>query len=294
MVKVSRPVLILGVVIVVFSALAAGVGLFSRAGQGAFVFETLHGESIEMYGRGLYANESAFKAPILRGADAVILFIGIPSLIVALLLYRKGSLRGGILLSGVFSCFLYNYASLAFGAAYNPMFLVYLVTFSASLFGFVLAFSSIDVRVLAGAISSRFPHKGLATFVFIAGLSPVVWLIDIVAGLLSGHVPANVSAYTTDVTAVIDCGVIIPAALLGSILLRRRKPMGYLLSSTVLILLVLIGLIVAGQSVMQILDGIVLTAGEVAAFVAPFVTLSLIAIWLTLVFMRHVEEPPRP
>jgi uncharacterized protein (TIGR03382 family) len=114
------------------------------------------------------------------------------------------------------------------------------------------------------------------------------------AALATGHVPANLVSYTTDITTVIDVGVIAPAALLAGVWLRRRRPMGYLLSSTVLILLVLIGLIVVGQSVMQILDGIVLSAGEIAAFVVPFVSLSLIAVWLTALFLKHVSEPVAP
>ncbi|MBN1248520.1 MAG: hypothetical protein JXC32_12740 [Anaerolineae bacterium] len=289
--KVSRSVLWLGLLIIVLSSIAAGVGLFWQGGEGAFISETLRGQSVEIYGRGLYAFETAFRAPILRGADAIILFIGIPAFTVALLLYRSGSLHGGILMTGLLSCFLYDYASLAFSAAYNPFFLVYLILFSASLFAFVLMFLSIDVDELADRISPRFPHRGISVFVFIAGLSPAVWLIDHIAALVAGHTPTNLASYTTDVTTVIDVGVITPAALLASTLLRRRRPMGYLLSSTLQILLILVGLIVVGQSVMQILDGIVLTAGEIAAFVAPFVTLSLIAVWLTVVFLRNVGEP---
>jgi hypothetical protein len=38
-------------------------------------------------------------------------------------------------------------------------------------------------------------------------------------------------------------------------------------------------------------DGIRLSAGEMAAFVAPFVTLSLIAIGLDFRLVRHISEP---
>jgi hypothetical protein len=69
----------------------------------------------------------------------------------------------------------------------------------------------------------------------------------------------------------------------------RREPLGYLLSSTMLILLALIGMIVAGQTVMQVLDGIVLSVGEFAIFVAPFVVLSLAAIGLTSTLFRHIQ-----
>ena len=290
-VKTSRVLLRLCGLIVLLTLVASSVGLFWLGGDGPFTFETVYGDTVEIYGRGLYASDWAFKAPILRGADAIMLFICVPLLVVAVILYARGSLRGHILLVGMLCCFLYNAASVALGAAYNVFFLIYVVLFSASLYAFVLAFWSVDLPGLAAGVSSRLPHGLLATFVFIAGLSPAVWLIDIVASLVGGHAPANVASYTTDVTTVIDLGVITPAAFLGSALLRRRKPLGYLLAPTILILLVLIGLIVASQSVLQMVDGIVLSVGEVAAFVAPFISLSLIAVGLTAVFLRNITEP---
>jgi hypothetical protein len=44
-------------------------------------------------------------------------------------LYRRGSLRGRLLLIGILTYFLYVYASIAFGAAYNALFLVYVGLF---------------------------------------------------------------------------------------------------------------------------------------------------------------------
>jgi hypothetical protein len=85
-------------------------------------------------------------------------------------------------------------------------------------------------------------------------------------------------------------GIITPAAFLAGLLLLRRKPLGYLLTTTLLILLTLIGLVVVGQTVMQTLDGIVLSTGQVAAYVAPFVLLSLIAVWLTVVLFRSLSD----
>lgn len=290
--KSSKMLMILSSLVAVLALVASGVGLFGGDEGESFTFTTLHGQTIEIYGRGLYRYEWAFKAPVLRGADVILLFLGVPVLIIAILLYRRGSLRGGFLLTGTLSCFLYNAASLAFGAAYNDLFLLYIVYFSASLYAFILAFSLIDLDALPAHISPDLPHRGIAIFVMLSGLSTGVWLMDIVAALFEGSVPANVASYATDVTAVIDIGVIMPAAFIAGMLLLRRKPMGYPLAATMLILLTLVGMIVAGQTIMQILDGIVLSPGQFAAFVVPFVLLSLIAIWLTTTLLRHVEDAP--
>jgi hypothetical protein len=287
--KTSKTLVMLSFLVAILALVASGVGLFWQGEGAPFTFTTLHGQSIEIYGRGLYRYEWAFKAPVLRGADVILLFLGIPMLIVAILLYHRGSLRGGFLLTGMLSCFLYNAASLAFGAAYNDLFLLYIVYFSASLYAFILAFRMMDLEALPAYISSDLPRRGIAIFIMLSGLSTGVWLMDIVAALIEGGVPANVASYATDVTAVIDVGVIMPTAFVTGVLLLRRKPMGYPLAATMLILLALVGMIVAGQTVMQIIEGIVLSPGEFAAFVVPFVLLSLVAIWLTITLLRHIK-----
>lgn len=289
----SRPLIILWILIVTTTIFASGFGLFWLEGPGKFTFTSIHGQQVEIYGRGLYRFESFFKAPILRGADAILLFVGVPLLILSVILYLRGSLRGEFLLTGLFACFLYNAASIGFGAFYNNLFLVYLVYFSASIYAFILAVTSFDYTHLPDRISPDFPHKTIAIFLFIAGLSPVVWLIEPVFALMEGTYPQNLAHYTTDVTTMIDVGVILPACFIAGVFILRRKPIGYVMASTLLILLALIGLIVASQSVMQILDGVVLSTGEIVAFVVPFVSLSVVAIWMNISILTNIVEPGR-
>ncbi|MFO7916958.1 MAG: hypothetical protein R6V13_02625 [Anaerolineae bacterium] len=288
--KRSPTLIWLSAAVATLASVAAAAGLFWRESGESFPFTTLRGEEIQIYGRGLYHYEWAFRAPVLRGADAVLLFVGIPLLVVSIVLYRRGSLRGGFLLTGTLAVFLYNGASLAFGAAYNDLFLLYVAYFSTSLYAFALALGSIDLGTLPAHVSSDLPRRGIAIFIFVAGLSAGVWLMDIIAALAEGGVPPNLAGYTTDVTAVIDVGVILPTAFLTGVMLLRRKALGYPLAATLLTLLSLIGMIVASQTVAQVLEDIVLSPGEFVAFVVPFVTLSLVAIWLLIVLLRNVSE----
>lgn len=274
----------------VLAAVYAGAGLFWQDDANPFSFTTLHGKTVEMYGQGLYKYDSAFKAPILRGTDAVTLFICIPVLIFALALYWRGSLRGGLLLASMLGYFVYNSASLAFGAAYNNLLLVYIMSFSISFFAFVLAITSIDLQTLAVKTSPQFPRRGIAIFLFLAGSSLMVWLLDIISALILGSVPPNLGPYTTEATYTIDLGIIMPAAFLAGILVLRRSPLGTLLASILITLNVSIGLVVASQSIMQALDGIILSISEYITYVMPFVTLSLIAAWLTSRLIRNISD----
>jgi len=288
--KLSKTVIFLACLVALLGAVYAGVGLFWQDGGSPFTFTTLHGKTVEMYGQGLYRNDSAFKAPILRGTDAATLFVCVPVLLIAVLLYRRGSLHGGLLLASMLAYFLYNSASLAFGAAYNNLLLVYIACFSASLFGFVLAFRSIDLDTLGKLTSSKFPRKRIAVFLFFAGLSLTIWFVDIISALAAGTVPPNLGPYTTEATYAIDLGIIFPTAYLAGVLVWRRNPLGTLLASVLIIVNVSIGLVVASQSIMQALNGIILTPAEYAAYVAPFVTLSLIATWLVILLFRNISN----
>lgn len=287
--RISKTVIFLSCVVALLGAIYAGVGLFWQDGENPFTFTTIRGSTVEIYGQGLYRNDSAFKAPILRGTDAVTLFLCVPVLLIAILLYRRGSLRGGLLLAGLLAYFLYNSASLAFGAAYNNLLLVYIITVSASLFAFIIAFTSVDLQTLAAQTTAKFPRKGISIFLFFAGLSLTVWLLDIISALASGTVPPNLGPYTTEATYVIDLGIIFPTAFLAGILVWRRTPLGTLLASILIIVNVSIGLVVASQSIMQALEGILLTPAEYAAYVAPFVTLSLVATWLVILLFHSIS-----
>jgi len=186
--------------------------------------------------------------------------------------------------------FLYNSASLALGAAYNNLLLIYIASFSISLFAFILAFTSIDLQSLAECTSPKLAHRGIAIFLFIAGLSLLVWVMDIVVALTRGGIPANLGPYTTEATYTLDLGIILPTVYLAGVLVWRRSSLGTLLAAIVITLNVSIGLVVASQSIMQFLDGIILKPGEYAAYVAPFVTLSLIAIGLVSNIHRNIIE----
>jgi hypothetical protein len=288
--KISTTLTLLSLLVAVFAAVYAGVGLFSSGGPGPFEFTTLHGQTVEIYGQGIYRSDASFRAPIFRGTDAVTLFVCVPALLIALAWYRRGSLRGGLLLTSLLAYFLYNSASLAFGAAYNTIFLLYIASFSLSFFALVVAFLCIDLNTLETRTSPRLPRIWIAVFLFIAGSSVLVWLMDILVALASNGVPPVLGPYTTEVTYIIDLGIILPTAYLAGILVLRRSPWGTLLASILITVNISIGLVVASQSIMQALDGIFLTAGGYAAYVAPFVILSLIAIGLIIAIQRNISD----
>ncbi|PKO14983.1 MAG: hypothetical protein CVU39_12990 [Chloroflexi bacterium HGW-Chloroflexi-10] len=294
--KQSKTIFFLSLLIVLLTAVYAGIGLFSQDGKGPFNFTTLHGETVEIYGRGIYRNDTAFKAPIFRGTDAVTFFLAVPALLVACYFERRshGTLRSRLFLTSLLAYFLYNSASLALGTAFNSLLLIYIAVASLSLYAFILAFRSINLTALAAQTSTKLPHRWIAVFLFLAGLSLVIWIMDIAIALIQKTVPANLGHYHTESTYILDLGVILPSAYLAGVLTWTRKPLGTLLAVILIMLNLSVGLAVVGQTVMMILDGIVLKPSEIAAYVAPFVTLGLLAIGLVIAIFHHIANPEKP
>lgn len=289
--KTSKTILWLSILAAVLGLSASITGLFSRGGPGPSSFTNVFGQTIEIYGRGIYHRDPTFNAGIFIGTDLIAL-IALPVLIYAMILYRRGSLRGRFLLLGMLVYFLYYGVSLAIGSMYNSIFLVYIALFSASLFATILVFSSIDTASLPARVSPRMPHRGIAIFLIIAGVSvSLIWLLDIITSLLTGQAPANMGTYTTNITDVLDIGVITPSCVIAGILLLRRRPLGYPIASSMLILCTGIGLVVVSQTFFQKALGIQLSVAQMIIFVVTFVIMSLFAVGLSIRFFRGLSEP---
>lgn len=292
--KKSNTLTILTLLVAVLAIMYTSIGLFSKGGPGLHEFTTLHGQTVEIYGQGIYRNDTVLRAPTFRGTDAVTLFVCVPVLLIALAWYRRGSLRGGLLLISILAYFLYNSISLAFGAAYNDILLVYIASFSLSFYSLVIGFMSLDLGTLAARTSPRLPRRWIAGFLFIAGLSLLVWLMDIVSSLLSNTMPVTIGPYTTEVTYILDLGILLPTIYLAGILVLRRSPWGTLLASILITVNVTIGLVVTSQTIVQALDGVFLTPTQYAAYDAPFMALSMIATVLIISIQRNISDLPKP
>lgn len=277
--------------IAVLAIVTAGMGLFSQGGDGPFPFTTIHGNTVEMYGEGIYRNDSLFVGGLFRGTDVVTLFVSIPLLLIGYFSYRRGSLRGSLFLDGVLMYFLYIGVTYTFSAVFNSLFLVYTALFSASLFGVIVALTSFDTNQLSSRVSSSMPRRGIAIFMVVAGLGTLMlWLSELIGPLTTGRAPANLGPYTTMFTHGFDSAVITPATVLTGILLLKRKPLGYLFAAPLLILCGLVGVTVIAQTISQGMAGIVFPIGVYIGMVGSWVVMGGFAVVLLLSFFRSIRE----
>jgi hypothetical protein len=271
----SLVVVLLTLIEAIGAAIAAVTGML--AGPDPLSFSTARGQTVDLFGAGIYHYDSLFFGAGNRGTDAVTLLIVLPLLTLALVGYRRGSLRAAFGLTGVQAWLLYVYATMALGAAYNPLFLVYVTVFATSLWALVLTVRRIDTRRLETAMAGL-PRRGPAVLMMISGLvTAVIWLGPVLVAQLSGAVPARLDGYTTLVTVALDSAVITPAALIAAVLIWRRRVVGYQIAVPLLFVETLLAPMIATQTISQLSAGIFLTPGEIAGPLAGFAILAVAA-----------------
>jgi hypothetical protein len=131
----------------------------------------------------------------------------------------------------------------------------------------------------------------MAVFMFIVGVGlAFIWLSDVVAALLNDTIPVAIGASTTAVTYTIDVGIIAVACILAGVNILRRTSLGYLLFTTLNVMLALIGVMVIGQTIMELAAGIQLTPGELIGKSASFIAMAGVAIWLMSILFKNISE----
>lgn len=281
--KFKKSISLLTCIIIILALVATAYGIFSKDGQGMAQFKSLHGETVKLYGRGLYKNESVSMAAQAIAQDIITLCLGIPVLMIALGLARKGLLKGKLLLTGMLGYFLYTYTSYSFCAMYNSLFLIYVALMSLSFFAFTLTLMSFNIEEMDTSFNSKLPVKFIGgVLIFVAILVALMWLKKIA----TPNVPEGLEHYTTLIIQAMDLGFVVPAAILAGILIIRRKAFGYLLSSVMIIKEAALLIVIVAMLVSQMAAGIKIGASEIVIF--PLFT--LIIIYCMYLIMKNVKE----
>jgi hypothetical protein len=283
-----RTVVVLGLIIIVLSVWAAGYGLLSSGGSGEYSFTTIRGETVQIDGKGIYADDSVSMAAQARAQDAVTLFLGVPLLIVSLIMTVKGLIRGRLLLTGTLGYLLYTYASYCFLAMYNSLFLVYVMLFSACFFAFILTIISFDKQMLPAYFKQSLPAKSIGAFLwFIAFAIAMLWLGKIVNPLTKGLIPEGLEHYTTLSIQALDLAIVVPVAVVTGLMVIRRQAFGFLLASVVIFKGVSLLTAISAMLGAMIYAGVTVSPVETVMF--PTFNVGIIACMIIL--LKNVKEP---
>jgi len=289
-VKFKKPVLILVVMIIVFSAICSILGLTMSGNGRPYEFISIGGESIKIFGSGLYKNDSISVVAQGKASDLVTLILAIPLLAISLVHSYRGSIKARLLMTGTLGYFLYTYMSYTFLWTYNPLFIVYVLLMSASLFAFIMAILSFDIEKMPAMFSEKLPTRFLGGFqLFLTFTIGMLWLGKIAPTILNGAVPVGLEHYTNLVIQGMDLGFVVPAAILSGILLIKRKPLGYLLSSVIIIKGITMLTSISAMIVNSALSGVSMSMVEIVIF-PLFNVVTVVCLILLLRNMKNTSE----
>ncbi len=227
------PILVLSILAMALLLTSSAIGIVSDEGGHPYGFTSLRGENVEIYGgKGLYQYDNTFKAVGFRSFDWVNLVVVFPLFVLSTYLYRRGQLKGQLLLAALFTYLAYIYLIGVMGNAFNSMFLVWTSLFSIGLFGLFLTLADMDLASLSEKFATSFPRKSVSVYVIVVGLILLFqYLAEIISAYTTGEPPASLDHYTTLELAALELGIMVPLHLAGGVSLWRRKAWGYLIST---------------------------------------------------------------
>jgi hypothetical protein len=177
----------------------------------------------------------------MQGTALVLLVVTIPVLAVSMALVRRGVTLALLGWLGALGSITYQGVLFLFATPFNAFFFLYVAMLSLSIWATVALVARIPVERIAGQLGAHAPVRVVAAYVLInAAMFLALWLQALLPAVLS---PADPPAFlvgtgmTTAPVQILDLGFTLPLMVTASYLLLRRRPWGYLLTGTLLVML---------------------------------------------------------
>ncbi len=156
---------------------------------------------------------------------------GVPTLAWAVRSARQGSLRGLTVWLGLLTYYTYAYALYTFGPQHTPLYPLYVVILSLSVFASVNISLSLDVSAFYAQLHDRLPIHLIILLVgtIVIVLTPV-WVTMMIAAIHEG----KPSLFST--IHVLDLAFVFPALTLTAAGLWQRRPSSYVWAGVMLVL----------------------------------------------------------
>jgi hypothetical protein len=212
---------------------ASLAGILLNDGGDPRTVESVRGEAVRLFGgAGIFRYDTVVKAVFFDGINRADLLLVSPLLAVLVFVYPRGGRLSRLLLASVFAYLAYFFLIGVAGNAFNELFLIWTLLFSAGLFGLGAVLLELDVRALAEDLRGRFPHRAFAVYLFaLGGLLLVQYLTEVIGAYATRAPPASLGVYTTLELASLEIGIMVPLHVLGGVLLWKKQSGGYILAA---------------------------------------------------------------
>lgn len=246
---------------------------------------------------GIYEAETVNWAAQGRGQDAVNLVV-YPLMLLAWRAAR-GSLPAFLGWVGVAAYSAYSYLLYAGWIHFGPLFLVYVATFGLSTYALIGGVAVLDPARLKAAFRGSVPHRGVGSVLAaLGGLFAALWMSEIVPPLLEGRAPQTLAdaGLSSNPVWVLDLGIVLPAMILAGVMLRRDRPLGFLLAAPLLVFGIVMGGAIVGMFISLAMGGQAIAPAPaiMIVLIVAFETLALTALLRHLQPNIHPDDVARP
>ena len=196
-------------------------------------------------------------------------------------------MKATLLYSGTLGYIMYSFIIYCFGVYFNQFFLLYCLTLSLSLYAFILVFSDLKKQKVE-LWFEKAPVKLISIYISIMALIfYVLWLKSVVPAIIHNEVPKEVSDYKLLVNPVhvIDLVFALPGLIIGSVLIWKKKGIGFIIASLALVFMVLLTLALAAMALVLVVRGI----SEDFTIAIVFGILSITSVVLLILLFRKIK-----
>lgn len=197
-----------------------------------------------LYWPDLYQDSAQIKAAWLVN-DLVTLCVVLPLGVAAWHRGVRGGLSAQLLVHGLLLYLFYNYAFYLFGAAFNKLFLGYVILVTGSGCALAISWARLDWRQLQARASQLRHTKWVSAFLFFIALP----LLVVEGGTVLQFVFFDRLPEAPPVIFALDLSIVVPASIAGGILLWRREALGYGIAVLMSVKALAYGLVLVGMTI---------------------------------------------
>ncbi len=238
---------------------------------------------------GLYRDTPYFAAQAV-GQDLVSFSVVLPLFIISAILTSRGSPRGKLIWLGGLTYLVYTYVIAAFEVRFNSLFLVYVALLGCSVYALIGGMVTANMPEIKAGFTEKTPVTAVSIYLAVlAVLFYFLWLSEVVPALVGGEIPKSVqdNGTPTNSAHVLDMAWVLPAFVITSLSLWRKKALGYTLTGVLLSYCVLLTLAILSMAVFMIQGGHPVAIGQVGIFGALFALSVGMLIW----YMKGLKSP---
>lgn len=280
---------IIVIAIAILAGAAASSGIFLNLGEGPFIYKSIRGQNVEIYGKGIYQHMPADVAIQGIAQDYVTLFIAIPLLVITFIGYKKNLIRSHYLLSGVLGYFFITYLFYTAMGMYNILFLCYVTLLALSFFGLFISTRALE-HIKAYHFPEKTPAKTVGGFLMFNAVSiAFLWLGIVAPPLIDGSIyPVELNHFTTLIVQGFDLGLLLPISFVIGFLLYRKKNTGYIYSTVYLGFLSLLMTALTAKIIAMAIEGVNVIP---VIFIIP--SFNVLTILCTFFMIKNIQTEPK-